>query len=212
MQYNTDIIKKESDHMENSKQIVAQKIHDLRVVHKLTQTDLADRLNYSDKAISKWERAESMPDVAVLVQIADRLGVSMDELFRDNKPPQAPPKADKNLQHGLIIGMSLLLVWLIATFVFIVLVLTGVAVRYCWLAFLFAVPVSMIVWLVLNSVWFDRRRNYLIISLLMWSVLASIYLCLLPFGYQIWLIFLLGVPGQIIILLWSGLRPKKKQR
>lgn len=195
--------------MENTKQIVAKKIHDLRVANSLTQIDLAEKLNYSDKAVSKWERAESLPDISVLVQIADLFDVSMDELIRDKQPPQQP-KVDQNVKHGLIIGMSLLLVWLLATLVFVILMLTNTAPRYCWLTFVIAVPISMIVWLVLNSVWFDRRRNFLIISLLMWSVLAAVYLCLLPFGYQIWLIFLLGIPGQIIIFLWSGLRPKKK--
>ena len=195
--------------MESTKLIVAKKIHDLRVAHGMTQIDLAEKLNYSDKAISKWERAESMPDAAVLVQLADLFDVSMDELIRDRKPP-APASADKAVRHKLITGMCLLLVWFIATLVFVVLTLTGAAPHYGWLCFVIAVPVSLIVWLVLNSVWSDRRRNFLIVSLLMWSVLATVYLCLLPFGYQIWLIFLLGIPGQIIIFLWSGLRPKKK--
>lgn len=198
--------------MENTKAIIAQKIHDLRTAHNMTQSELAEKLNYSDKAVSKWERAESVPDVAVLVQLADLFGVSMEELMRDRRPSAPESSSDKNVQHGLIIGMCLLLVWLIATFVFVILMLTGTAAAYCWLAFVIAVPVSLIVWLVLNSVWFSRRRNYLIISLLMWSVLATVYLCLIPFGYQIWLIFLLGIPGQIIIFLWSGLRPKKKER
>ncbi len=197
--------------MENIKQIIAQKIHDLRVSKNMTQIDLAQQLNYSDKAISKWERAESVPDVSVLVQLADLFGVSMDELIRDKKPekPEPPQKPDKKIQHALILGMSVLLVLLIATLVFVVLMLTNTATAYSWLCFVYAVPVSLIVWLVLNSIWFNQRRNYWIISLLMWSVLCTVYLSLLPFGFNIWLIFVLGIPGQIIIFLWSGLHRKR---
>ena len=46
----------------------------------MTQAELAERLNYTDKAVSKWERGESMPDVTTLVQLADLFGVSLDDL------------------------------------------------------------------------------------------------------------------------------------
>ena len=48
--------------MNNIKSIIAQNITDLRRAKGLTQLELAEQLNYSDKAVSKWERAESMPD------------------------------------------------------------------------------------------------------------------------------------------------------
>ena len=67
-------------------------------------------------------------------------------------------------------------------------------------------PSTFVVWLVFNSIWFDRRRNFMIISLLMWSVLASAYLTLLPFELNVWLLFVVGVPGQLIIILWSRLK------
>lgn len=201
--------------MENTKVILANQLRELRVKHGLTQIDLAKRLNYSDKAISKWERAESAPDAAVLVQLADLFEVSLDELIRARKPAvpeDSAAQSDKNIQHKLILGMCLLLVTLIATFVFVVLMLISPTPRYEWLVFVYAVPVMLVVWLVLNTIWFSHRLNYLIISLLMWTVLLAVYLSFFPFGQNIWLIFLLGVPGQIIILLWSGLRPIKRRK
>ena len=57
--------------MEDLKPVIAKNITALRQQARMTQSELAERLNYSDKAISKWERAESMPDVAVLKTIAD---------------------------------------------------------------------------------------------------------------------------------------------
>lgn len=197
--------------MENVKRTVARNINALRVRHGMTQIDLAEKLNYSDKAVSKWERAESVPDVAVLVQLSELFGVSLDELIRGEVPENDAPaepspahSAKRTQTFGFITGMSLLLVWLLATFVFIVMQLMHA--ERCWLPFIFAVPATMVVWLVLNSVWFNQRRNYLIISLLMWTVLAAVYIACLPLTPKLWLIFLLGIPGQIIIFFWSAMR------
>ena len=66
--------------MEDIKSIVAKNLSDLRQRNGMTQLELAERLNYSDKTISKWERAESSPDIAVLVEIADLFGVTVDYL------------------------------------------------------------------------------------------------------------------------------------
>lgn len=60
------------------KNIIAQNITDLRKKEKLTQAEFAERLNYTDKAISKWERGESIPSIDVLKQIADMFNVKVD--------------------------------------------------------------------------------------------------------------------------------------
>ena len=113
----------------------------------------------------------------------------------------------------MITAISVILVWLVATLIFVVIEPFTGGLPGRWLTFVYAVPVSFIVWLVFNSIWFNRRRNFLIISLLMWSVLAALYLTFLVVGSNYWLLFAIGVPGQIIILLWSGIRllPAKKQ-
>ena len=51
---------------DNLKTIIAKNIVLLRTGERLTQAELAERLNYSDKAVSKWERGESLPDIAVI--------------------------------------------------------------------------------------------------------------------------------------------------
>lgn len=192
--------------MEDVRAAVAANIARLRTAQGLTQTSLAEKLNYSDKAVSKWERGESVPDIAVLVQLADLFGVSLDELVGRAAPASAPSAAARSRHvriHIPVTCLSVLLVWLIATVVFVPLQLSGVP--HSWLPFLYAVPVSSIVWLVFNCIWFDPpRRNFLIVSILMWSLLAAVYLTLLVCGgFNLWLLFLLGVPGQTIILVWS---------
>lgn len=201
--------------MENLKFIIAKNIQQLRLENDMTQLDLGEKLNYSDKAVSKWERGESVPDIGVLKQMADMFSVSLDYLVEsehEHKPESKHSFSRRMHNHGFITGISILLVWLIATFVFVVcdIVIGGEPMH--WMAFVYAMPASMIVWLVFNSVWFNRRRNFLIISLLMWTTLLSVYLTVLPFGFNPWQIFVLGVPGQIIIFMWSRIKPKDSKQ
>lgn len=208
--------------MVDIKPIIAQNIVKLRSDSGMTQIELAEKLNYSDKAVSKWERAESLPDITVLKRIADLFGVTLDYLVtEEHEVKQSPVKQDKKRitqNHGFITGISILLVWLIATAVFVIMqsILsnsadpTGIYPMH-WLAFVYAVPATMIVWLVFNSIWFDRHRNFLIISLLMWTAIAAVYFTLLPLGINVWLIFLLGLPGQVIIVMWSKLRYRREK-
>ena len=190
------------------KSIVARNLADLRMKSGMTQLQLAEALNYSDKAVSKWERAESLPDLEVLIRIAEIYGVDLDYLIsaehneRYTTSPEARRKRAKR-NYYFITAMSVLLVWLIASLIFVVLVgLHG----YRWmfaLCFLYAVPVTCILLLVLNSVWFGGRKNFYFISVLMWSCLATVVLTIHAFTGRFFpLVFILGIPGQIIIALW----------
>jgi hypothetical protein len=80
-----------------------------------------------------------------------------------------------------------------------------------WLYFIYALPVVLIVRLIFNSVWFNPRHNYLIISLLMWSILSAIHITFLYFDVNVSLIYLLGVAGEIVIVLWSFINKPRKQ-
>ena len=201
--------------MEDLKPIIAKNITALRQSAKLTQSELADRLNYSDKAISKWERAESIPDISVLKSIADLFGVTVDDLLRSGnavvtKGETMMLRDIRHRNHTVITALSVLLAWFIATFCFVMLDILGKQMVLRWLPFLYAVPVSMIVWLVFNSIWFNTRRNYMIISLLMWTVLLSIVISLLAAGFSAWTLLVLGIPGQVIIFVWSRLQSTKR--
>ena len=99
--------------------------------------------------------------------------------------------------------MSVLLVWLVATLLFVILDASLKGTLKHLLVFPYAVVASAIVWLVFNTMWFNKRRNYLIISLMVWTLLAAVHLTVLVGGYNIWQVYLLGIPGQLIIVLWS---------
>ena len=202
--------------MEDIKLIIAKNITALRQNAKLTQIELAERLNYSDKAVSKWERAESIPDITVLKTIADMFQVPLDYLVRENpelsgleEEPDQTPVRKRN--HKVITALSILLVWFVAAVVFVILDMIGLDTWLHLFAFAYAIPVSMIVWLVMNSIWFTRRRNYLIISLLMWTTLGCTGLLLFLLKVNFWQIFILGALGQIIIATWSKMQYTKKK-
>lgn len=203
--------------MEDIKPIIAKNITALRQSAKLTQIELAERLNYSDKAVSKWERAESIPDITVLKAIADMFEVPLDYLVREN--PELPAVHEesehhpgKKRNHKVITALSILLVWFVAAVVFVVLDMVGLKTKLHLFAFAYAVPVSMIVWLVMNSIWFTRRHNYLIISLLMWTTLGCTALLLFLLGINFWQLFILGALGQVIIATWSKMQYHHKQK
>lgn len=200
--------------MQDIKLIIAKNIIDLRKRDGMTQAELAERLNYSDKAVSKWERGESVPDITVLKTIADMFAVKVDYLLTVEHTDASleAPKMSKRQKRNrkLIMGMCLVLVWLIATFVFVILQAAMPTQPLLWLSFVYAVPVSLIVWLVFNSIWFNTKNNFLIISALVWSVLAVVYLSLIfIIRFNVWLLFLIGIPAQIIVILWAGIRTGK---
>ena len=108
--------------MVDLREIIAKNICELRTGAGMTQSKLAEALNYSDKAISKWERAESVPDIAVLKQLADLFGVSVDYLLSDEHelpPPDATLTRTVKRNRFIVSSLAAMLVWLIATYVFI---------------------------------------------------------------------------------------------
>jgi len=203
-------------HTEDLKAVIAENIVQLRRKSEMTQVELAEKLNYSDKAVSKWERGESVPDISVLKGIADLFGVTVDYLITSehisddlDKGAESAELQKKRIRaHGVITGMSILLVWLVALVVFVPIDIATTGIYAHWLAFAYAVPVSMLVWLIFNAMWFNCRKNYLIISLMVWTLIVAIHLTVLVFGYNIWQFYLLGIPGQLIIALWSKIGKK----
>ena len=201
--------------MKDINYIVAANITALRQSKGLTQAQLAEQLNYSDKSVSKWERGASLPALDVLLEIADLFEIPLDYLVRqhdENDIPSVQQKKPLKYRPSVIIAASMLLVFLIALFVFLVLYFANGPMPFQWMSFIYAIPASLIVWLVMNSIWFNRLKNYLIISLLMWSVLVCVHLTVYMFGINISLIYLLGAPGQLIILLWSFIKKRDKKK
>ena len=188
--------------MEELKSVIARNIASLRQKAGLTQLELAEKLHYSDKAVSKWERGESLPDVGVLKQIADLFHVTLDSLLQTEAAASPPeiPGASRHTRR-LIVAITLTGVLALAFITFLVL--------KSWLVMVYMLPVAAVVWLVFNTLWFNRRWNYAIISALMWSALLCLCVTFAAFSLPKWEMLLPGLPGQLIIWLCSRFaRPK----
>ena len=191
--------------MEDLKPIIARNISALRQAAGMTQMELAEALHYSDKAVSKWERGESVPDISVLKQVADLFGVTVDRLITEGKPAGSTSRVRgiRRQTSQLITAISLLGVAALAMVLFIIF-------RH-WLVFTWALPAAAVLWLVLNTIWFDRRRNYLIISCIMWTLLLNLCLTFHAFASPVWELMAVGLVGQAIIWLASRFGRKEEQ-
>ena len=204
---------------EKLKNQIGANIASYRKQAHMTQAGLAEKLNYSDKAVSKWERGESVPDVLTLVQLADQFGITVNDLLED---PNALPEETTKFQQAMgqvsekalkrkadkrIIQMlSSILVWFVALFIFVVLSSFDLTDPYSWMIFVYAVPINAIVLLSLRSAWRDFRWNKALITIISWTGLISLHVSLLVFAkLNIWKMYLLGIPGQIAIWLWFRL-------
>ena len=200
--------------MEDIKSNVAKNITELRILNNMTQMELGEKLNYSDKTISKWERAESSPDLSALVEMADLFGVTLVYLVKSENIEEAV--VERKTKEASFNRRAVSYIaegggWIVAIFAFIVTTLITNQMTFQWLYFVYALPVVLIVKLIFNSIWFNPRHNYLIISALMWSIFVAIHITFLYFKVNVSLIYLLGVAGQIVIILCSYInKPKIK--
>ncbi len=209
---------------ENLKKQLGNNIASFRKRDGMTQAVLGEKLNFSDKAVSKWERGESIPDVLTLMEMAEIFGVTVDDLLKDHnalpdnvgKVEQVMGKAvEKTLKRKankrIIAQLCSLLVWFIALFIFVV--CASIGIPKSWIAFFFAFPINCIVLLSLRSAWRDFRSNRWLISGIVWGFLVSIYMSILVFAnVNKWLILLLGIPGQIAVILWFRIRKGEEYR
>ena len=193
---------------------VGANIARLRRERGMTQAELAERINYSDKAVSKWERAESLPDVLTLLSLAEQLDTDLNTLVGmsansktepvsepESSISEKPVKKRRTADRGVIQQLSSILVWVVALFLYMVLDAFGV--KNLWLLFVVAVPANAIVLLSLRSAWKLYGLNRILISIIMWGFLLTIYLLLLTLGkVNVWKILPMGLLGQAAIILW----------
>ena len=180
----------------------------LRKNKKLTQMELAEQIGYSDKTVSKWETGESLPNIDTLCALADFYGVTLESLVKGgveevNKDKTIVKKSRYNKFAITMLAMSVSWILCIMLYVYIS-IMDGTS---HWILFIWPVPVSFIVALVFNSIWGNRRHNYAIITVLLWTLLASVHLTLLCYvNHNLYILYVLGIPLQIAIILWSGIK------
>ncbi len=195
-----------NEDMDELKSILARNLVRCRKAAGLTQLQVAEKLNYSDKAVSKWERGEGLPDLSVLVALSEIYGVSLDYLVREHGE-EKPPR--KKVRGRLVwVLCSCALVWVIATGIYTLLSILGVE-GDLWLAFAVAAPVTCVLLVVFAAVWGGRYHVFAAVSGLIWSVSLVIFLSW--HAERVWLVFVAAAPLQLLAVFWFILRPKKSK-
>lgn len=199
--------------MDNTNEInakIAKNLIAYRKASGLTQAELAEKINYSDKSVSKWESGNGVPDVYTLMQLANLFGVTLNDLVGDG----ALPKREKKTGglHLLIMLLSSGLVWLVATCFFVLMEIIKPELPW-WLAFIYAIPVNAILLIVYASVWKYRILNFISVSTLVWTAITCLFLTLRYVSIAVgaphsglWLLYLLGIPLQVLEVLWAFFR------
>lgn len=193
--------------MSNLKQIIAKNLIELRKRKKYTQADLANILQYSDKSISKWEKGDSLPDIEVLYEICNLYNVTLDYLTHEGSYEE---KKEFHIKESyirnkiIIVSLITSLIALIAVLVFTYsLIYIGTVF---WPIFVWMFTPIFIILLIFNSIWGRKKWKFIIITFLTWSALAGIHLQFVYMGTNMWPIYLIGIPLQIAVILWSQLK------
>ena len=197
--------------MSSLEQIVANNLTELRKEKKWTQAELAEKINYSDKSVSKWERGEALPDLKVLKQMADLFGVQIDYFITENAAAEKEKFTLPKGGTGFRIVLALLaacIIWLIAVVIF---VYFSIKAKWLWTVFIWAIPASTGIMALLFRRWSFRITALVFRSIASWTFLTAVYLQLLVSAeLNAWMIFLVGIPLQAVLILWTTLRPTKR--
>lgn len=197
--------------MQDLKAVFAANLIYLRTQAGYTQAELAEMIHYSDKSISKWERAEALPDLQVSKALADVFGVSLDFLITphdawEGKPVRVPYRTE------VVTLLSFIGVWTLALLIFLILFWT--INKTLWEVFLVALPVSLITLLVLNSVWGKYKYHPIVVSLLLFGVFGLLFYILHTYVHlhHPWGLAFLWLPAQVIVFLSFHIRKKKTNK
>jgi len=200
--------------MDDLKLIFASNLIRLRTEAGLTQSGLAEMINYSDKSVSKWERGEAIPDAYVLKSLSEIFGVSIDSLLAPEEI-RVPDKKDFSHQENysqlfiILCSVAGIVTLCLLEFIIVWIVLKS----FHWVVLSAALPASLIAILVMNSVWYRGKGNMYIVGSLAASLILQTFLMLIYFRINAWQILLLIVPAEIIVYFAFHIRrhhPSKK--
>lgn len=193
--------------MNDIKHIIAKNLISLRKKNHLTQNELAEKLNYSDNAVSRWEHAEVTPSIETLEQIAHIYNVPLASLIEDNAVKTAQINDKRQLINklaGILITASI--VWFVATISF---VMARLIWDYTfWQIYIWAMPIVSLVMMPFHHYWGRHIYKYTVLTVFIWTLLLAIFVQLFNLSPWMWIIFILGVPIQIGLSIWAFVKPK----
>ena len=193
------------------KKIVAKNLANLRKNKKITQTELAEKFGYSDKAISKRENGDTLPDIQTLYQLCEFYNVTLDFLVNE-QDFEDKIKYINHLNRKVIINNSMIellycsFVWILAVIIYIYLLIFSEFVY--WQIFVWALPATSLVMLLFSKVWKQKIYTFVVRSLFFWTLVIACYIQFIQFN--IWPLFFLMIPIQVALILTIAINDKLK--
>ena len=158
---------------------LAQSLGKYRKAANLTQIELGEKLSYSDKSISKWERGEGVPDVSVLIRLSELYGVSVDELLgRKNQDSEGQAQRHKNpiVHHVAAILTMCAIVLIGALLAYVLINVIYPQPTNGWMSFVVALPVMFGAIGTAFIVWKSYAWAFGALSVALWTLCVSLQL------------------------------------
>lgn len=186
------------------RQNISQNITAFRKKCDMTQADLAEKLSYSDKSVSKWERGDGIPDIYVLTRMAELFGVTVNDIIgMHSELPEEAEIPAKPSRHLFVSALSIGLVWFIAVVAFFIGSVTAPEVSRIWLAFVYAIPVSAIVMIVFSHLWWTIPWRAFSVSLLVWGSALCFHLTAsIPNLSNVSLVYTVAAAFEVLVIIW----------
>ena len=198
----------------NQQELLAQNLAYYRKESGLTQLELAEKFNYSDKSISKWERGEGFPDVFVLKSLADFYGITVDDFYLEEHK-KIDIKHSQSRKQVYIRLLSIGVGWLvtISTFFLLHVLLPKSAAMKPWIVFIYGTLITSIIWLVWEFIYHKRLLRMFAASCVIWTATLSIFLTFLLVLPNVNLVFIFIVAAmlQVLEIIWYLFRRKKNR-
>lgn len=194
----------------NLQELLANNLIYYRKASGLTQLELAQKFNYSDKSVSKWERGEGFPDVFVLKSLADFYGINVSDFYVKEHKAITLKHNQKRIQVYLQL-LSLGLVWVITvlTYMLLSVLLKDNSPFESWLVFLYGAVASFVVLIVWQSIYHLRFIRLFSVSLTIWSASVAFYFSFfVMMDLNLYLVFFVALPLQVLEVIWFLFRRK----
>ena len=200
----------------NQQELLAKNLAYYRKASGLTQLELADKFNYSDKSVSKWERGEGFPDIFVLKSLADFYGITVDDFYQ-NEHKAVKVSQNKKRKQTYLKLLSIGINWLVTVLTFFL--LNTLLSRFApdapfesWLTFIYGTLTTGIILLVWEFIYHNRFLRMIAASIIIWTAALSIFLTfLVVMNLPLPLLFIVAIPLEVLEIIWYLFRRNRKK-
>lgn len=186
--------------MKTTKELICENLVTLRKQFKMTQMELGNQVGFSDKAISRWEKGEVIPDIPTLERLAKLYQVDISYFFQEHKVYE---KNKAFLNNVLLVEfLSIFVVWTLISVLYVI--TTMIPNRSGelfgrWQLFILGAPLTCVVISVFNRRVHHNGTVFLVIrTIAIWTSITFIYCMFLQSNF--WQLYLIGIPLQAIVI------------